>query len=125
MYVIRPHKPGLQQIIVQGYKNGNMVESDTNNYKVKPFPSPHLVTSTISKSAGALVNVGLDPSCPLNISYTVRDGELEGVPFSENRIPGNMISKIKVGQNVGVLCRVTNNDTGETFIIRGVLTVNP
>jgi len=125
VYVIRPQKSGLEQIIVQGYKNGNMVESDTNNYKVKPFPAPVLYTNIISKSAGALINAGLDPSCPLNISYSVQGGELEGIPFSENRIPGNMISKIKVGQNVGVLCRVTNNETGITEVIRGVLTVNP
>mgnify|MGYP003340778251 CR=1 FL=1 len=128
VYVIRPHKPGSEQIIVQGFKNGNMVESDTNNYKVKPFPAPVLYTNIISKSAGALVHAGLDSSCPLDISFTVQGGELsvgEGIPFSENRIPGNMISKIKVGQNVGVLCRVTNNDTGITEVIRGVLTVKP
>jgi GldM C-terminal domain len=128
VYLIRPQKSGLEQIIVQGYKNGNIVESDTNNYKVKPFPAPVLYTNIISKSAGALVNAGLDPSCPLAISYSVQGGEIlvgEEIPFSGNRIPGNLVSKIKVGQNVGIICRITNNETGITEMIRGVLTVNP
>lgn len=126
VYIIRPQKFGLEQIIVQGYKNGNMVESDTNNYRVKPFPFPVLFTSTISKTSGAVLNAGLDPSSPLNITYTINGGNIgDGIAFNGNRIGGNAVSKIKVGEKIGVTISITNNETGITQQIMGVLTVNP
>jgi hypothetical protein len=125
VYIIRPQN-WQEQIIVQGFKNGNMVESDTNNYRVKPFPFPVLFTSTISKTAGAVLNAGLDPSSPLNITYTIKGGNIgDGIAFNGNRIGGNAVSKIKVGEKIGVTISITNNETGITQQIMGVLTVNP
>jgi len=125
VYIIRPQNLE-EQIIVQGFKNGNMVESDTNNYRVKPFPFPVLLTSTISKTSGAVLNAGLDPSSPLNITYTIKGGNIgDSIAFNGNRIGGNAVSKIKVGEKIGVTISITNNETGITQQIMGVLTVNP
>jgi len=125
VYIIRPQNLE-EQIIVQGFKNGNMVESDTNNYRVKRFPSPVLFTSTISKTSGAVLNAGLDPSSPLNITYTIKGGNIgDGIAFNGNRIGGNAVSKIKVGEIIGVTISITNNETGITQQIMGTLIVNP
>lgn len=98
-------------------------------YRVKPFPKPQVITSKISKSAGARLIVSLGPDCPIGgVTFNIKGGEVQsgdGVPFGGAVIPGSAVSKMKNGKRVGVTVSVTNSVTGVTELISGTLTVGP
>lgn len=129
-WLVKPRGFGAITITVNGKDSqGNSKSFGKFTYKVKPFPLPKISTTTISKTAGATLSASLDPSSPLATpAFQVRGGEVsigDGIPFSGNRIPGNLIAKAKVNKTITVLVRVFNPVTNKVETVSQPLTVKP
>jgi len=129
-WLVKPRGFGAITITVNGKDSqGNNKSFGKFSYKVKPFPLPKISTTTISKTAGATLSASLDPSSPLATpAFQVRGGEVsigDGIPFSGNRIPGNLIVKAKVNKTITVLVRVFNPVTNKVETVSQPLTVKP
>jgi hypothetical protein len=129
-WLVKPRGFGAITITVNGKDSqGNSKSFGKFSYKVKPFPLPKISTTTISKTAGATLSASLDPSSPLATpAFQVKGGEVsigDGIPFSGNRIPGNLIAKAKVNKTITVLVRVFNPVTNKVETVSQPLTVKP
>jgi hypothetical protein len=129
-WLVKPRGFGAITITVNGKDSqGNNKSFGKFSYKVKPFPLPKISTTTISKTAGATLSASLDPSSPLATpAFQVKGGEVsigDGIPFSGNRIPGNLIVKAKVNKTITVLVRVFNPVTNKVETVSQPLTVKP
>jgi len=129
-WIVKPSGYGGVTITVNGKDSqGNSKSFGKFTYKVKPFPLPKISTTTISKTAGATLSAGLDPSSPLAPpAFKVQGGEVsigDGLPFTGNRIPGTLIAKAKLNKTITVLVRVFNPITGKTEVVSQPLTVKP
>jgi len=129
-WLVKPGAGNSVTVTVNGKDSqGNSKAFGKFTYKVKPFPLPQVMTTKISKSAGARLVVSLGPDCPIgNVNFAIKGGEVQagdGVSFSGAVIPGSSVSRIKVGKRVGVTVTVTNSVTGKLESISGTLTVGP
>lgn len=129
-WLVKPGTGNTVTVTVNGKDSqGNSKAFGKFTYRVKPFPLPQVMTTKISKQAGARLVVSLGPDCPIgNVNFTIRGGEVQtgdGVAFSGPVIPGSAVSKIKTGKRVGVTVTVVNSVTGKLESISGTLTVGP
>ena len=96
-------------------------------YKVKPFPKPVVKSSTISKTTGVKIMVGLSEDSPLiPPAFQVLNVEVigfDGPVFPGVNVPGTPVAKIKVGKTVAVNVTVKNPLTGGIDIITHPLKV--
>ena len=89
---------------------GKLVNFGTYKYKVKPFPGCDLQATTISKSTGAIVNVGLGADSPFTgVALVVTGGTINGIPFTGKVIEPKTVEDIKVGEEVDVEVFYTRN----------------
>lgn len=93
-------------------------------YAVRAFPKPEIINSTISKSTGGKISVGLINSI-LNATFRIIRIEL-----SENRqiiddniIPAEFLKKVKVGKMIPITVTAYNNLTEEEVVINGAIQV--
>lgn len=128
-YILKPG-PGVKTVTVSlngKDLKGKSVPFGSWTYNVKPFPNPEIKTSSVSKSSGAKVTVGLPADSPLKSpAFQVLAVEVLGVDngqCSGGNIPGTMVAKLKAGKNIGVNVTVKNPLTGSTVIIPGALKV--
>lgn len=128
-YLYQPYIKNIDIIITKGFKSGKLVSTDSTFYRVKPFPSPKLISKQISKSVGVRLLVSLGPECPIGgVTFDIRGGELQsggGIAFVESIIPGEAVSRLEIGKIVGVTLSVTNSSTGLNELISGNLEVVP
>ena len=106
---------------------GKIIGRDSVNFSVKSFPSPMVLTTSVSKSSGAKVNAGLSPDSPLNLGeYNVSSVEVTGVDngfVAGNIISPELISRFKVGDSVSIAAVVKNPVSGQTETISGFLKI--
>ena len=89
---------------------GKLVNFGTYKYKVKPFPGCDLQATTISKSTGAVVIVGLGIDSPFTgVALVVTGGTINGIPFTGKVIEPKTVEDIKVGEEVDVEVFYTRN----------------
>ena len=89
---------------------GKLVNFGTYKYKVKPFPGCDLQATTISKSTGAIVIVGLGIDSPFTgVALVVTGGTINGIPFTGKVIEPKTVEDIKVGEEVDVEVFYTRN----------------
>jgi hypothetical protein len=116
------------KIILSAYSKGFITSVDTTNYRIKPLPNAIIVSSSISKTTGARIQVSLPAHESLSCSYTVLGGELfvkEGISFSGNIISPEMISKVKPGRKVALNLAVRNHANNHINLIEGILEIVP
>ena len=129
-WLVKPGAGNSVTVTVNGKDSqGNSKAFGKFTYKVKPFPLPQVITTKISKSAGARLVVSLGPDCPIgNVNFAIKGGEVQvgdGIAFSGGVIPGSSVSRVKTGKRVGITVTVTNSVTGKIESIPGTLTVGP
>jgi hypothetical protein len=131
-WTVKPSAGSRQVVItVQGKDSqGNSKSFGTFKYRVKPFPSPKLLTPTISLSSGARIQVGLGQDCPISgANFTIKGGNVlvgDGIPYSGPTIPGSAIKgKVRAGKTVAITISCVNSLTGLQEIITGSMTVKP
>ena len=96
---------------------------------VKPFPIPHIVGSTISKSTGFIVSVSLGADSPFTgitfnvIGGTIISDTINKVPFSGKIIPGSLVAKVRIGKKVRIEVFYTRNGVRSTVPSVGILKV--
>ena len=127
-FIIVPKKLGeLVVIFPVANQTGKIIGTDSIEYIVRPFPIPELKTTSISKSTGSRIHVGLPADSPLKSPYfEVVSVEVLGVDngvCSGPNIPGTVVSKLKVGKRIGINVTLKNGFTGGIEIITGTLEV--
>lgn len=91
-------------------EQGKSVNFGTYNYKIKPFPGCDVQATTISKSVGCIVNVGLGADSPFTgVMLVVTGGTINGIPFKGKVIAGRKVENLKVGEDVDVEVFYTRN----------------
>ena len=91
-------------------EQGKFVNLVTHKYKVKPFPGCDLQATTISKSTGTIVIVGLGADSPFTgVALVVTGGTINGIPFTGKVIEAKTVEDIKVGEDVDVEVFYTRN----------------
>jgi hypothetical protein len=87
-------------------KNGTFKNYGSFNYKVKPLPSPNIENSTISKTTGAELSVGLGAGSPLDLSYEIKGGSVfigdEEFSFTGNTVSPSILEKTIIGTNISI-----------------------
>lgn len=126
-FIIRPIGTNYSKIITTIRDENNKEHRDTTIFKVRPFPSPIITTSAISKSAGAKINVslptdsflgGIDFEVKAIELLAIRDGAIDG-----NIIKESLLTSVKVGETIGIIVFAKNNYTGQMMTINGSLVV--
>jgi hypothetical protein len=87
-----------------------------------------IVSSSISKTTGARIQVGLPAHESLSCSYTILGGELmvkDGISFSGHIISPKMISNVKPGKKVALYLTVRNHANNHVNLIEGILEIVP
>ena len=106
---------------------GIIIGQDSALFFVRGFPTPVVKTSSISKSMGATINVGLPGDSPLKSpAYSVRSVELllgDNNPTFESNIPGSAVAGLKVGKMIRVSVVVFNPNTNTLDVISGELSI--
>jgi hypothetical protein len=106
---------------------GKLLGKDSAFFYVRRVPPPVVKTSSISKSMGARINVGLPGDSPLKSpAYSVRSVELllgDNNPTFESNIPGSAVAGLKVGKMIGVSVVVFNPNTNTLDVISGALSI--
>ena len=104
--------------------NGNKVKFGDYKYPVKKFPKPELKTSSVSKTRGGFVDVGLGDAFNFKgIKYKVTGGEILGKGFSGDRLKPANLTKARPGQKIGIVLFTKRTDTGKKDIIDGVIEI--
>ena len=104
--------------------NGNNVKFGDYKYPVKKFPKPELKTSSVSKTRGGFVDVGLGDAFNFKgIKYKVTGGEILGKGFSGDRLKPANLTKARPGQKIGIVLFTKRTDTGKKDIIDGVIEI--
>ena len=104
--------------------NGNSVKFGDYKYPVKKFPKPELKTTSVSKSRGGFVDVGLGDAFNFKgIKYKVTGGEILGKGFSGDRLKPANLTKARPGQKIGIVLFTKRTDTGKKDIIDGVIEI--
>jgi hypothetical protein len=98
-------------------------------YKVKPFPSAQIQGTSISRSSGTKVIVGLGADSPFTgVNFTVTGGEItvgdRVFVFSGDRIPGAFVKESKPGNRIALDVFYTRNGERQSPI-SGSLKVVP
>ena len=124
-FIIKPSSTGPMTITLTG-KKGNKSFSWKKTYKCKRFPLPTIITTSISKTAGATIIAKL-VDAPIDAEFTVQRITVltdDGPTFTGNNIPKSAVAKLRVGKQVGIEVFVKNNKTGESNIrVIGSLTI--
>jgi hypothetical protein len=108
-------------------KKEKVIERDSVEFFVKPFPKPVVLNSTVSKASGARILIGLGPDCPISspdfeVSVIEIFGIENGLVYG-NIIPTSIISDIEVDRSIGIAVFCKNSYNGQTLIVPGVLKV--
>ena len=105
--------------------NGNNVTFGKYSYPVKGFPKPEVQTKSMSKARGGFIKAGLGEAFNFKgLSYKVLSGDINGQNFSGDRVPSNLLAKVRKGQKAAVTVIVKRMDTGQKIPIEGLITVN-
>lgn len=105
-------------------EKGKSVNFGTYKYIVKPFPVCDLQATTISKSVGCIVNVGLGADSPFTgVALVVTGGTVNGIPFKGKVIPGRKVENLTVGEEVEVEVFYTRNGVMVATPAKGKLKV--
>ncbi len=108
-YTIRPKFGISVQLVASKYKNGNLSESDTLIFPTKVFPSPILLTNTLSKYGG-IIYVGFPSGVDIvGEWFTVFSYECGGIKGEGNIIPGQALKNYKIGDIVGIKLFIKNS----------------
>lgn len=122
-YTIRPKFGRSVQLVASKYKNGNLSESDTLIYPVKVFPSPTLLTYTLSKNGGMLY-VGFPNGVDIvGERFTVFSYECGGIKGEGNIIPSQALKNYKIGDIVGIKLFIKNSKGELTELLSTVTLV--
>jgi hypothetical protein len=128
-YIVRPGA-GVKtvQMSISG-KGGDQkpIKGISNTYKVKRFPTPVIKVSSISKSMGATIVVGLPGDSPLRApAFTIKSVKLllgdNEASYGAN-VPGSAVSKLKVNKSIGISVLVFNPITKSTDAVIGELKI--
>ena len=124
-YIIKPSSKGPMTLTLTG-KKGKKSFTFTKTYKCKDFPKPVLVQNSISKSGQTLTAQSSQESLvPAQFSITkviLLDG-LDNPVINGSSITKNLLTKLRVGKDVGVTCFFKNLLTGAEGEIQGRLRI--
>lgn len=127
-FLIRPSWSNTCKLISTIRDDKGLEHKDTSVFIVRPFPSPIITTTTISKSSGAKINVSLPSDSFLaGIDYDVKAIEVLGVmngAMDGNVIKASLLTSVKVGETIGIIVFAKNNYTGQMMTINGSLEVS-
>lgn len=107
---------------------GKKIGSDSVSFFVRSLPSPVVLTSTVSKSSGGRVLIGLSPESPISsinfeiLSIEFKIGEENSINTG-NVIPASQLSKIKTGAKIRIKVSFKNSANGQNSFIEGELLV--
>ena len=124
-YIIKPSSKGPMTLTLTG-KKGKKSFTFTKIYKCKDFPKPVLLETSISKSGQTLHAIkSQDALVDANFIITkivLLDG-LENPVINGSSITKNLLTKLRVGKDVGVTCFFKNLLTGTDGEIQGRLKI--
>jgi hypothetical protein len=108
---------------------GIKTEYGTFNYKVRAFPNPELITTTVSKTMGCKLSIALGADVSFTgVSFSVVGGEIiigkDTNVFSGHVIPASILEKAKPGQKVTLVLRY-HSPVGAVKTMSSVLEVVP
>ena len=126
-YYVRPTGAGFAYITLTGKdKDGKSKPFGRFKYKIKAFPKAVIMATTVSKSMGSTIVVGLGDSPLQGVGFTVTGGRVfvgdEPTPFSGNKIPASAIAKAKVGKTIAIEIKYSRS-TGGGDVVTGALKV--
>ena len=124
-FYVRPSSKGFVSIQVTGKDtDGNVFSCGDFEYIAKPFPSPVILTKTISGLTGGSIRVGMHESSPLSANFSITDGVILGIDdgaFKGNIIPSEKLRSFRRGTSIGILLTVKNELTGIKENISGAI----
>lgn len=124
-FFIRPTKKGIIDIKLFGInEDGEKINCGNFDYIVKPFPSPVILTKTISKLTGGRLLVGMHESSPLIANFSISDGVILGIDngsFEGNRISSDKLKSFRSGSSIRIQLTIKNELTGSMEMIQGTV----
>jgi gliding motility-associated protein GldM len=125
-YIVQPTGAGFAFITLTATdKDGKSKSFGRFKYKIKSLPAGTLQQTSISKSMGGPISVGLGDSPLTSLTFVVTGGKViigeQEINFSGARIPASALAKAKVGKSVSVVVNYKKN--GTAAITPGVLKV--
>jgi hypothetical protein len=124
-YIVQPSGAGFAVLTLTATdKNGVSKSFGRFRYKIRSLPAGTLQQTSISKSMGGPISVGLGDA-PIKMDFVVKTikviiGEQE-TSYPGNKIPASALAKAKIGKTVSVVVTYTKN--GVQAITPGVLKV--
>ena len=107
---------------------GKKIGNDSVSFFVKPFPKPIVLTSTVSKTSGGRIIIGLGSDCPISsinfeiLSIEFKIGE-DNASIIGNVITASQLSKIRPGAKIRIKVYFKNSTNGQNSFIEGDLLV--
>lgn len=130
-YIVKVGNQNIITISLFGVSsNGTKTDYGTYNYRVKAFPKPELMTTTISKTTGLHAVLTLGTESPFTgVSFSILGGELlvgneTPFAFTGDVVPASALEKAKPGQKVSMVLRY-NSNSGVANTITTMLVVMP
>lgn len=102
---------------------GKTVAESTQQVKVRPFPEPDLLTSSIGRQGGSLF-VGLKGSVLSGVNYSIEKIKINGQTYPGNNVPAAALRSAAPQSDVAVQIWWKRNGTSQNGFMKRAFTVN-
>lgn len=107
-YIVKPNGAGFAYLTLMAKdKDGKSKSFGKFKYKIRKVPQAQVSQTSISKSMGGPVSVGLGDSPLTSLTFNVTGGRIivgdnDPITFTGTRIPSSALAKARVGKTVSV-----------------------
>jgi hypothetical protein len=105
-------------IVVSGKDKDDKPVSFKQTVKLRPFPKPQVINSTMSSKGGVLY-VGLKGSVLEGVNFTVTEMKIGNTKVNNSVVPANALRAYGPGSVVGVKGKCKNNNNGKIISFEG------
>jgi hypothetical protein len=106
------------KIVVTGKDKDDKTVSFSQTVKMRPFPKPQVINSTMS-SKGGILYVGLKGSVLEGVSFTVTEMKIGNTKVNSSVVPATALRAYGPGSVVGVKGKCKNNNNGKIVPFEG------
>jgi hypothetical protein len=124
MHTINPKGKTSEVKVI--YKDAEGIEKEYGPwiYAVRTMPKPEIFSTSISKTTGGKINIGMPSDFFIQSSFLITKLEVNGtVTLESNEISPDLLKKIKVGKKIPLIVTATNLSTEEEVVINGLIEV--
>jgi len=106
------------KIVVTGKDKDDKSVSFSQTVKMRPFPKPQVINSTLSSKGGVLY-VGLKGSVLEGVTFTVTEMKIGNTKVNSSVVPATALRAYGPGSVVGVKGKCKNNNNGKIVSFEG------